>query len=217
MNSESLKEVDKVIHESTKAQNKYYEFKQDRIRIGIFLLICSYSLIIGLIFLVQNLAIQQALIAIATLLILAALEVFKSTREDKKIASMTPSIKLDNRTFVYGDYNAQENISNYTSNQKQNLVEAAAEIQKLLNQISETHPAKTTQEKMVIATEAIEEIENSPTLKQRVISAFKAGSIAALENMLAHPAAAITVAALEGWNSEETEIQKKESVVKTNK
>jgi hypothetical protein len=212
MNSDSVKEVEELISESTKAQNKYYEFKQARIRIGIFLLICSHSLIIGLIFLVQNLAIQQALIAIAVLLILAALEIFKSTREDKKIEAITPSIKLDKRTFIYGDYNAQENISNYTSNQKQNLVEAAAEIQKLLNQISETYPTETTKEKLVIAAEIVEEIENSPTLKQRVISALKAGGIVALESMLAHPAAAITVAALEGWQSEKTEIQKKEPV-----
>jgi hypothetical protein len=77
--------VDEVIHESTKSPNNYYEFRQDRIRIGFFLLICSYSLILGLIFVLQNLAIQQALIAIATLLILAALEVFKNPREKIRI------------------------------------------------------------------------------------------------------------------------------------
>jgi hypothetical protein len=213
MNSESLKEVDEVILKSTKDENKYYEFKQEQIRVGIFLLVCSYSLIIVLILVVQNLAIQQALIAIATLLILAALEVFKSTREDKKIASITPSIKLDNRTFVYENSNTQGNISNYTSNQKQNLVETAAEIQKLLNQISEIHPTETTQEKMVIAAKVVEEIENSPTLKQRVVSALKAGGIASLENMLTHPAAAITLAILQGWQSEENKVQDQESVM----
>jgi predicted lipid-binding transport protein (Tim44 family) len=210
MNIQNLKELNNLINNSIQ-DNKKYDLlnKRYQIIIGYFLLCLSLILIGILIFLTHDLAIQQALIAIIGILIIAALETFKSSREDKKIDFFTPSIKLDNRTFIYGDYNSKETISNYTSNQKQNLVEAAAEIQKLLNQISKTHPIETTQEKMIIAAEVVEEIENSPTLKQRVASALKAGGIAALENMLTHPAAAITVAALEAWKSEETEAQEK--------
>ncbi|MEM9510401.1 MAG: hypothetical protein AAGA16_22410, partial [Cyanobacteria bacterium P01_E01_bin.35] len=120
--------------------------------------------------------------------------------------SSIPSIKLDNRTFIYGDYhsyNTGDQISHEISNHNQIVVETVAEIQKLLNQSSEAHPVETTQEKMVIAAEVIDEIENNPSLKQRVTSAIKSGGIAALSSTLAHPAAGITVAALAGWLAEQ--------------
>ncbi len=210
MNSENIKELNNIINKATQ-DNKGYALlnKRYQIIIGYFLLCLSLILIVILIFLTHDLAIQQALIAIIGILIIAALETFKNIREDKKIDLLTPSIKLDNRTFIYGDYNSKDTISNYTSNQEQNLLEAAAEIQKLLNQISETHPTETTQEKMVIAAEAVEKIENSPTLKQRVASALKGGNIAELTTRIVHPAAAIAIAALAGALFEETEAQEK--------
>ncbi len=83
--------------------------------------------------------------------------------------------------------------------QKQNLVEAAAEIQQLLNQLSQTYPTSTTAEQMVVATEAIKRIESDPTLMKRILSALQAGSISALEQLLNHPAASFVIAALEDW------------------
>ncbi len=210
MNTESIKELNNIINKTTQDNKKYaLSNKRYQIIIGYFLLCLSLILIVILIFLTHDLAIQQALIAIIGILIIAALETFKNIREDKKIDLLTPSIKLDNRTFIYGDYNSKDTISNYTSNQEQNLVEAAAEIQKLLNQISETHPTETTQEKMVIAAEAVEKIESSPTLKQRVAAALKAGNIAELTTRIVHPAAAIVITALAGALFEETEAQEK--------
>lgn len=183
--------------------------KRYQIIIGIFLLLIALLLIVILIFLTYSLAIQQALIAVVGILIIAALEAFKNIRKDDKKSFLIPSIKLDNRTFIYGDYNSKETISNYTSNQKQDLVEAAAEIQKLLNQISETHSTQTTQEKMVIAAEVVEEIDNNPSLKERITSTLKVGGLAALATMIDHPVAAITIAALAAWQSNETEAQEK--------
>ena len=83
--------------------------------------------------------------------------------------------------------------------QKKNLAEAAAEIQQLLNQLSQTYPTSTTAEQMVVATEAIKRIESDPKLVERILSALKAGSISALEQLLNHPAASFVIAALEDW------------------
>jgi uncharacterized Ntn-hydrolase superfamily protein len=54
---------------------------------------------------------------------------------------------------------------------------------------------------MAVATEAIQRIENNPTLMQKVISALRAGGAAALEQLLSHPAASFVIAALEDWNN----------------
>jgi DNA-directed RNA polymerase alpha subunit len=82
---------------------------------------------------------------------------------------------------------------------KSNLSEAATEIQKLLEQLSQTYPTTTTKEKMTVASAAIQHIENNHTLRQRVLSALKTGGIQALGQLLNHPAATFVIAALEDW------------------
>ncbi|NJN13982.1 MAG: hypothetical protein HC815_41370, partial [Richelia sp. RM1_1_1] len=67
-----------------------------------------------------------------------------------------------NGSTQVGDGNTQ-NI-----NQQQTLLEAAKEIQQLLNQLSQTYPTTTTTEKMEVATTAIQHIENNSNLRQRV-------------------------------------------------
>ena len=79
------------------------------------------------------------------------------------------------------------------------MAEVAAEIQQLLEQLSQTHPTSTTAEQMVVATEAIKRIESDPKLMERILSALKAGGISALEQLLNHPAASLVIAALEDW------------------
>ncbi len=83
--------------------------------------------------------------------------------------------------------------------QQQTLSEAAAEIQQLLNQLSQTYPTTTTTEKMTVATTAIQQIENNSKLRQRVLSALKAGGIQSLGKMLDHPASTFVITALEDW------------------
>ena len=213
MNNQNTKELNSFIDKSTQYQKRYYQLNNRyQLIIGCCLMILSFILIGILIFFTNDLAVQQVLVAIAGLLIISALDIFKSVREEKKIDSLIPSVKLDNRIYVNGDYisNAVNKISHDTSNQNKIVIETAAEIQKLLNHISETHSTNTTQEKMIIAAEVVDEIENTPTLKERVIFAIKAGGIVAFENILTHPAGAITAAALSGWQSEpETKAQEK--------
>ncbi len=98
----------------------------------------------------------------------------------------------DQGTYVEGDYyNNPE--------QKQNLAEAAAEIQALLEQLENSYPTDTTTGKMALATEAIAQIENNPTLTARILSALKVGSVKAFEQFLNHPAASFVIGALEDW------------------
>lgn len=49
----------------------------------------------------------------------------------------------------------------------------------------------------MIATEAIERIEQNPGLMQRLLSAASSGSLAAIEQMLNHPAASFLMAAVD--------------------
>jgi hypothetical protein len=88
-------------------------------------------------------------------------------------------------------------IENYSSSQ--GLADAAAEIQRLLEQLDKTYSADTTTGKMTIATKAIEQIENDTALTQRILSALKAGGVSSLESFLNHPAASFVIGALEDW------------------
>ncbi|MBW4568068.1 MAG: CHAT domain-containing protein [Tolypothrix carrinoi HA7290-LM1] len=97
---------------------------------------------------------------------------------------------------IEGDY-IQGN--NYENGRHQDLADAAAEIQKLLEQLDKSYPTDTTLGKMQVAAETIKAIENNPKRAQRVTSALKAGSIQALAQLLNHPAASFVIDALEDW------------------
>ncbi len=83
--------------------------------------------------------------------------------------------------------------------QQQNLAQAATEIQQLLEQLSKTYPTTTYKEKMAVVGEAVDQIENNPTLKAKVINALKAGGTEALKEAIDHPLVNILVATIEGW------------------
>ncbi|MEJ6486930.1 hypothetical protein N0Y54_37695 [Nostoc punctiforme UO1] len=95
------------------------------------------------------------------------------------------------------------NITNYTTEQRQNLAEAAAEIQQLLNQLSQAYPTATTSQKMSVVARAVDEIENNPTLKARIIGALKAGGTEAFKELIDHPLVNILLASIEGWQEVE--------------
>lgn len=78
----------------------------------------------------------------------------------------------------------------------QNLAEATAEIQALIQQIEQTYPTNTTTEQMVVAARVIEQIESNPNWKQKTITAFKQGSLKAIET---NPIGAFVVGAIKGW------------------
>ncbi len=112
--------------------------------------------------------------------------------------------RFDNRGASFGGGQAGRDYSgdvthNYA--QQGNLAEAAAEIQRLLEQLSQTYPTSTTTEQMVVAARAIEQIESNPDWKQRAVTAFQQGSLKALET---HPMGAFILGAIKGWMTPNT-------------
>ncbi|MFO5491189.1 MAG: hypothetical protein ACLBM6_01300, partial [Cuspidothrix sp.] len=91
--------------------------------------------------------------------------------------------------------NVTFNQTNYTPEQKQSLAQAAADIQKLLYQLTQNN--QTTNEQV---TEAIhDEIKNNPTLKARLQSALKAGGLEALKAIFNHPLFSIPAETIKGF------------------
>ena len=78
--------------------------------------------------------------------------------------------------------------------EQKNLAEAAREIQELLEQLSKTYT-----EEEDIASKAVKEIKNHPTLKAKTINALKYGGKEALIAAIDHPIANILMAFIEGW------------------
>jgi HEAT repeat protein/ElaB/YqjD/DUF883 family membrane-anchored ribosome-binding protein len=88
----------------------------------------------------------------------------------------------------------------YAPEQKQNLIEAAKEIQQLLDQLSQTYPTTTESQKQAVVNQAIARIKrNNPTTWQRLRSATEAALIEAFKEVLDNPFVNITVAAVEGY------------------
>ncbi len=97
--------------------------------------------------------------------------------------------------------NAQQtiNITNPTSEQKQSLAEAAAEIQKLLEQLDKNYGTDTVAGQMQTAQEAVKQIASNTSLADRVLSALRVGGSEALKQTLNHPAATFVLALLDDW------------------
>ncbi|MCP6761961.1 MAG: CHAT domain-containing protein [Fischerella sp. CENA71] len=100
--------------------------------------------------------------------------------------------------------NNQQTMTNYTTpEQKHNLVQAAQEIQQLLQHLEQIYPTKSSAEKMMVVTKAVDEIENNPPLKACVIGALKAGGTEAFKELINHPLVNIMMASIEGWQEAE--------------
>lgn len=126
----------------------------------------------------------------------------KSLRVTQKNTSEPSSIHFSGPTTIGGGVAGGNYTGNVTHNyaQPKNLAEAAAEIQQLLEQLSQTYPTTTTTEQMVVATKAIEQIESDPTWKQRAVNALKQGTLSTLET---NPVGAFVVGAIKGWQNSE--------------
>jgi gamma-glutamylcysteine synthetase len=95
-------------------------------------------------------------------------------------------------------------IGKNVSQQKQNLAEAAKEIQDLLVQLDRTYPNKTNDEKQAAIVQKVEQhIKQNPTLRDRLWSAFKAGGVEALKQALdavyKNPVVSISVETIKGF------------------
>lgn len=64
--------------------------------------------------------------------------------------------------------------------QEQNLAEAAAEIQQLLNQLAQSYPNETERQVEVVKRE----IKRNPTFKKRLLEAAKAGGVEGVKQIL---------------------------------
>jgi HEAT repeat protein len=101
---------------------------------------------------------------------------------------------------VQGDQNATQH--NYAA--PQSLTEAAAEIQKLLEQLAQCNPALGAEQDRTVALETLhQELKRNPTLKSRLLNAIKAGGTEALkmalETVFKNPLVAIPVETIKGW------------------
>ena len=76
---------------------------------------------------------------------------------------------------------------------QQNLSEAAAEIQKLINQLSQTYPSDSD---FQVAAKVESQIQNNPTLKEKVIKALSNGGLEAVK--ASGPIGAFVIGAIEG-------------------
>jgi len=97
--------------------------------------------------------------------------------------------------------NGDRNIANVTQNNysQQSLTDAAKEIQELLDQLARTYPINSQAEKLGAVTIAVEQIENNPSWKARVISAVRAGGTEGIKELLDNPLVNIFMAMIEDW------------------
>jgi hypothetical protein len=99
---------------------------------------------------------------------------------------------LANKVVDSARQQANQNI--YAVDQKQTLVEAAAEIQKLLRQLEESNPNANEGEKVMYIND-----ETTPSFKRRVAGALQAGGEAAIEEFLDNPYVNVGKAVVKGW------------------
>jgi hypothetical protein len=93
-----------------------------------------------------------------------------------------------------GKFASSHNNTFVQSEQKVTLAEAAAEIQKLLKQLEIKNPTATEREKIAYVN-----VQTNPDIKQRAISALKAGGETAIEEFLANPYVNVGKAIIKGW------------------
>jgi internalin A len=99
---------------------------------------------------------------------------------------------------IHGDKVMGDKINTQINN-NQNLVEAAKEIQALLDTLSDEYNPNTATGQEKIGKAAIESIEQNPTLKGRITKAISEGGYAALEAAIDRPIVKVCMAAFKGF------------------
>jgi len=130
-------------------------------------------------------------------------------RRLKMTEENNPSIQIGDGANIVGITGqgkidtATQNQYNYPLEQKQNLAEAAKEIQQLLQQLSKPDYSATPTKNAIIVGEVMQEIEKNPSLKSRIIEALKQGGKEAFKELIDHPAVNVLIASIDGWNNAE--------------
>ncbi|NEQ47807.1 MAG: hypothetical protein F6K00_31475 [Leptolyngbya sp. SIOISBB] len=97
-----------------------------------------------------------------------------------------------------GDNVAGNKIQNQYNNLP-NLSRAAKDIKELLDQLSKDYPSDTPSGQAIIGAKAIEKIEKSPKLRERIIKALQEAGTTGLEEAIDHPAIKIVIAGAKGF------------------
>lgn len=92
------------------------------------------------------------------------------------------------------NYGEQKSIQHNYPPEKQSLAEAAAKIQRLQQQLEQTNPDATLEQKKTFVDLGV-----SPTIKQRAMAALKSGGQTALEEFPDNPYVNVGMAIVEGW------------------
>jgi hypothetical protein len=168
-----------------------YKFDQTyRLITGLILISITLLLLSPLVFLDLPLQVSQGLMALATLILLVALDVFKQCLQRIDQDDDRQINVVDQRSY---------STKNYITYNIQNIAQTAQDIQILLEQLSQNHSLETAQDKANIVTKAMAKIEADSSFRNRVDSALKSGGTAALEPLINHPTAKVLLAFLEGW------------------
>lgn len=93
---------------------------------------------------------------------------------------------------IQGDYVQ----GNKFDGNKQNLAEAAAEIQELLKQLEKSNPTATDAQKEIFVSAGM-----TPTNKERLINALREGGKGAVEEFLDNPYVNVAIKIIEAWKN----------------
>ena len=167
--------------------------KQLQVFVSVYLSLLMLVLIFVLVKISMTSELQQALIIILGLITIVTVDAFKKalgdsssllTNEFKQIIVQDGASYVDGNVEaihkpnqVQGHYVTRGSI-NYGNEIKQNLAEAAADIQDLLKQLEKSNPSATEEEKIAYVNEEIE-----PEVKSRVAKLLKDGGDLALDSV----------------------------------
>jgi ribosomal protein L31 len=199
------------------------------LKIGIYLSLMSVILLFTLIIYDTSIEVQQVVVVVIGLLLLSSFTVFKQVIDFDHKSSLSDQYipYFDNRIITS---NTVYNGHTYYNN-KQNLADAAEEIQNLLNKLSKTYDEspvdkstldvnllqkieeietenheKFTDKDKVITVQFVEKIEKDTSFKQRLLR-FKeiVGNQALQELLISHPLYKTVIAFLDEFNDSHTE------------
>lgn len=132
------------------------------------------------------------------------------TVEVKAIAdSKTMNESKENQKNVEVEMNFQKEVTGAAGkvegdmvvNPKQSLAESASEIQQLLQILDQSYPSNLPADTQAEIDVAVKGIAKNPTLRERVVTALRAGGMEALKELVDNPYVNILVAAYEGWRN----------------
>lgn len=102
---------------------------------------------------------------------------------------------VENATILQGENN---NIVN--SDTRNNLVDVTSEIEGILNSLAERYPnASEPQKQIVFQMELQQKIKNNPSLRDRFVSAAKAGSVELVKVLTNNPFVSVPLETVKGW------------------